>query len=325
MPQVKPLLFSTLPPEILLLVYKELHLPAKLALKLTSRHIYFALPPLGPRTPGTNIPALSKCARAAITTYLDYEHKRQEKTHCHLCHEWYATAHFQNPWAANDALLERELSAQLQQDGVDALGGPGMVDVPSGICAWHRGHFCLLVTGPPAPSPLHDQHMERYPMQSRPQAAVFPHLARGWWSIPSLMCLHCRQVHSPLRRAEESAVMAMAKLCQRMALWGACPWCDGCDSCGVVEATCYVRIGGRRTELIEAKCTVGGPEEAIQATRIDGESEEEEAKQSQQIFTTDPGRFVIYRRDGEAWVREWETSTYLSYLPLDTSCFAFVS
>lgn len=79
-------------------------------------------------------------------------------------------------------------------------------------------------------------------------------------------------------------------------------WCDECDDCRLVQVEVFVRIA-RGYEKNPAGCESADYVSAEEVEGIDGD----------EIFVDEPGRFVIYRRDGEAWVREWETSEY--YLP----------
>lgn len=87
-----------------------------------------------------------------------------------------------------------------------------------------------------------------------------------------------------------------------MVLWGSCVWCDGCDDCGLVQVEVFVRIalGYGEKNVKEVNPVECGDTEEVEGIDSDGD----------EMFVDDPGRFVIYRRDGEAWVREWETSEY---------------
>jgi hypothetical protein len=234
-----------------------------------------------------------------VTAYLDFEKRRQGRRYCGYCGEWYPASMFGNIWEddGEGGVLERQVSMQVLEDGVDERGGPGMVDIPDGICQWHRGHFCHLVSSPPESSKR--QSAARYPMQSRPEPSPFAQLGPGWWSIPSLLCLHCRKVSSPMQLFEEKGDSndSMVRFCGRMSLWGRCPWCDGCDTCGLVSVACYVRISRGRKEIIEDTREGGGHEDF------------EEQEESDEIYENEPGRFVIYRHHGEPWVREWKTSS----------------
>ncbi|QDS75085.1 hypothetical protein FKW77_006924 [Venturia effusa] len=337
---------TTLPPELLLLIYSNLRPAAKLALTLTSRTLYLKLPTLAsskttvPTTQctqasqATTTLALPLCARKAIATYLSYPKRRKNRRNCTFCSQWYPSTLFGNPWSplSTETMDERrnrqeEMSAQLIEDGVDAMGGPGMITLPPEICAWHRGAFTVLVDGPPpssssfpwTSSPQQPQQQEktnnepRYPIQTPPTPSPFPDLRPGWWRIPSLLCKHCKKISTPLRQFGESVspvksitegdMESMMGFCERMVLWGSCPQCRGCDDCGLLLVKVFVRIArGYEKSVEDSECdgVSAGDLDAIASSRggkIDGDG----------LLVDTPGRFVVYREGGKVMVREWET------------------
>lgn len=205
------------------------------------------------------------------------------------------------------------MSLQLLEDRVDTMGGPGMISLPAEICGWHRGHFIQLVSGPPsAPTPSSSssrhKNFSTYPMQSRPLPALYPGLTPGWWKIPSLLCLHCKKITTPLRFFTENVAKSrggkgesMKKFCEKMVLWRSCEWCHGCADCGLIEVEVFVRIV---RGYMEEETNSTSHENAEDETDIGIEAAE---SYENQIFAGEPGRFVIYRRNGESRVREWET------------------
>lgn len=301
---VAPATLIGLPPELLILIHDFLRPAAKLALKMSNRHLYLTFPPLASSKPSLHEPnpvALSSCARKAITSYYSFSKKRRGRKHCSYCHEWYPTNLFGDPWLTplateteeDKRMTENQISSQLVEDSTDHLGGPGIIDLPEGICNWHRGHLAQIISAPP-PYPVHSPIQSRYPIQTSPVPALFPDLTSGWWCIPSLLCLHCKKIDSPLHvfAGREDVQESMTSFCARMALRGRCSWCDGCDTCGLVPVTRFVRIS-RESEA-----------SALESHKESGDGG----------FTEEPGRFVIYRREGAPWVREWKSRKFILYV-----------
>jgi hypothetical protein len=178
-----------------------------------------------------------------------------------------------------------------------------MLELPEGVCGWHRGHFVHLISNPPTNHSSLDRQVgrggeSRYPIQAPPTASPFLRLTPGWWSIPSLLCFHCKKVNTILPYLSNYAGKldggeSMKALCDRTARWGRCRSCDGCDACALLVVECLVRIAKGFAQ---------------QGTDVEMREEDE-------IFEGEPSRFVIYRVGGEIWVREWKTSTYLTSHP----------
>jgi hypothetical protein len=317
-PERKPPTLLNIPPELLVLIHARLQPAAKLAMRMTSRHLYFTLLPLqdAPESSkqsihSSNLLALSACARKAISVYLDFDKKRKGRMYCVHCGQWYPSYIFGNPWNTSSE-AEEQIRSDLLQDGVDSMGGPGMLELPEGVCGWHRGHLVHLISNTSTNHSSLNREVgrdaeSRYPIQTPPTASPFLQLTPGWWSIPSLLCLHCKNVNTILPYLSNYAGKldmreSMEARCERTALWSRCKSCDGCDSCGLVAVDCFIRIGkGFASQYNEGR-------------DVGGEVEDKGIKDDE-IWADGPGRFVIYRIGGEFWAREWKTSTYLTSHP----------
>lgn len=321
----------TLPPELLLLIHSQLQPAAKLSLSLTTRTLYLNLPTLAsskqPTTHAANHLALSPCGRKAISSYLDYAKKRKNRIYCRYCEQWYPSTLYGNPWlplptepVQQSRQRQEQISLQLLEEGVDNMGGPGMITLPPEICGWHRKALVRLISAPPSQTKKKDS--AKYPIQSSPLPALYPNLTPGWYKIPSLLCLHCKRINTllhtftntltnlnpnPSEKQEES----ITQFCERMALWRSCPHCNGCSDCALIQIDSFVRIArgygefATDTDTNPAVFTVAEDE----AVNEDGDD----------IFLQDPGRFVIYNLgNDEIWVREWESSKLILFLSPST-------
>lgn len=414
-----PPTLTTLPLELLLLIHSHLHPAAKLALSLTTRRLYLDLPTLAAAKStvhATNLLALTPCGRKAISTHLSFTKKRKNRRYCRYCSQWYPTALFANPWLPLSSETEEEskekqkyLSNRLLENGVDEMGGPGMLTLPPEICGWHRGNFVHLVSGPPctnntitttitttsspgtssssAPlsTPRHKYQGNLYPIQTT--------LPPGWWEIPSLLCLHCKktttnsfhfntqtsskstqnpnstqtstpnstpnstQISHP--KKQETPKESPTHHYERTAKWDKCPNCPRCPDCTLLPLDIYKRIPiplssnskgnpisqpkpkkktntntDKKTSKIDTNYTKAEVfnnddisegdgltnndnntnNEASISTSISTSPSTSEATKISNIPPQNPARFVIYRQDGEIWVREWETSKSLPFL-----------
>jgi len=276
----------TLPAEIIHLISDYLSLPARLAFKLISQQFYTVLPPLNPTK--QDVTALSKCGKSAVWNYLRFDKDRRR---CAVCKEWYPNRLFGNPvdWSTNNN-RETEASEKILRDGFGPLGGPGMVDLPEGVCGWHRGRLCQIIAVPrktASRSPgssglsclfsaaLSSASLTLLPTPSVNGAKPIEGLEPGWYTRLSLLCLHCGVV---CYDATQPASLGELR--------GSCFRCGGCETCGLRAVRTYVR--------------------AVEEGR-EGKSGEGSDKESGNSGGNGIGRFVIWRRDGQVWVREWKT------------------
>jgi hypothetical protein len=125
-----PANIHSLPSELLIEIATYLALPAHLAFKISTRHLYLNLPHRKP-TPQALL-ALSNCAKYALYCHVQFD---KDRRCCALCKQWYPNRllNYTKSRTIEDEELERR---KVLRDGHGVLGGPGMIDLPDGICAW---------------------------------------------------------------------------------------------------------------------------------------------------------------------------------------------
>jgi hypothetical protein len=132
---MSPRNINSLPPELLIEITTYLALPAHLAFKISTRHLYLSLPSIRPTS--KILLALSDCARYALYCCMQFDRARRC---CGLCKQWYPNRLFKSIESRTIEYEELERRKVLRSGHGD-LGGPGMVDLPDGLCAWEMPRF----------------------------------------------------------------------------------------------------------------------------------------------------------------------------------------
>ena len=153
----------SLPLEILLDINSYLDLAAQLALKITNRKLFYLLPMIKPTD--QILTTLTPCAKRALRHHLIFDPDRRR---CAWCKQLHPNSLF-TPLPTDAASESRERERVLRR-GFGDFGGPGMIDLPDGICGWHKSELCVV--------------------KSRLEHKGSP-LAPGWYSKLGSICLCC--------------------------------------------------------------------------------------------------------------------------------------
>jgi len=201
-----------LPTELLVEISQYLHLPARLAFKISEKYIYLTLPAIKPSQ--QDLSTLSQCAAYAISNHMLFD---KDRKCCALCKQWYPNHLFGSTTNRTVPQEEDELERVLR-DGHSWLGGPGMVELPEDICAWERSRFVSLLE-------LHPPRMGNHKVRVKDNEEA----CLGWLSKLECVCMHCGNVKVP-RHSRISGYPIRNSTCI----------CD-CDTCGSREIRTYVQ------------------------------------------------------------------------------------
>jgi len=197
-----------LPPELLWEISKFLTLSARAAFKLTCRRIYTGTPTLL-----LVKSAVDKCTYQAISGFLEFN---KDQRRCRLCKRWYPNSLFSDSSPKSNPEDGRLLTDFILRHGVDSLGGPGMINSPSGCCGWHKGSLQRVIDS------SHADFMKVF--GSIPATRTFGGSYK-WTSKTETMCFHCGKVKA----------------------WTNCN-CD-CESCGGSVVRTYTRLVRHQSDL----------------------------------------------------------------------------
>ncbi|KAF2434389.1 hypothetical protein EJ08DRAFT_693429 [Tothia fuscella] len=208
----------SLPTELLIEISTLLPLPALLAFKISTRRLYLDLPHIKPTR--AELDRLDTCAKKALFTHLQFDHVRKS---CAQCKQWYPNHLF----GTTSNVSPNQLAAtpdKVLKEGHSFLGGPGMVDLPDDVCAWHQGD---LVNVYAFGASIFDiaWHGGRYSYTDAASGSLAEYILRnpGWYSVRDKWCMHCNSF------AFDTT-------------WSGSSHC--CDTCGVRNVTTYHRSVG---------------------------------------------------------------------------------